>query len=74
MNGAVTSPDDCKACHNLGKFGYCARLRCYCGHPECHAADSYYTLEPLSNIIVSAPDERMAKSWKEREGPTWLDK
>lgn len=24
------------------EFGYCAPARCYCGHPECNAYESYY--------------------------------
>lgn len=25
-------------------YGYCAPARCYCGHPECNAYESYVDL------------------------------
>ena len=64
----------CPTCKNEGERGSCARLRCYCGHVECWAFDSYYKPEAAAGTIIRAPDERMAKSWAEREEPTWLDR
>lgn len=65
---------NCPVCTNAGQQGSCARLRCYCGHSECWAFDSYY--KPVATSLTVAPkaDERMAKSWAEREEPTWLDR
>ena len=65
---------NCPSCVKAGQQGSCARLRCYCGHSECWAFDSYY--KPAATVITAAPkaDERMAKSWAEREEPTWLDR
>ena len=31
----------CKTCFRTGKAIYCAPKACYCGHPDCHAYDSY---------------------------------
>ena len=64
----------CPICKAEGERGSCARLRCYCGHPECWAFDSYYKPEAAAVATVRAPDKRMAQSWAEREEPTWLDR
>lgn len=69
----------CPVCKSKGEQGSCARLRCYCGHQECWAFDSYYDArerkpEPFISAVVRPPDTRMAQSWAEREEPTWLDR
>lgn len=64
----------CAACVANGERGSCARLRCYCGHRECWAFDSYYKPETPAAITVAKADERMARSWAEREESTWLDR
>lgn len=38
MNRVTTN---CPTCVNGGEQGSCARHRCYCGHPDCWAYDSY---------------------------------
>lgn len=65
---------NCPTCTSEGERGSCARLRCYCAHAECWAFDSYQKPEPVAVAIVRAPDARMARSWAEREEPTWLDR
>lgn len=66
---------NCPTCVNQGERGSCARLRCYCGHKECWAYDSYYDARATTTTAaVRKTDERMAKSWAEREEPTWLDR
>jgi hypothetical protein len=64
----------CPACVAAGERGSCARLRCYCGHQACPAFASYYKPEPVAAPVVRQADERMARSWAEREEPTWLDR
>jgi hypothetical protein len=34
----------CSTCEETGRRGYCARGRCYCGHPACHAYDTWIDL------------------------------
>lgn len=64
----------CATCTDLDRRGYCAPLRCYCGHDTCHAAASYETPAPLNVTSIKPPDERLAQSWAQREEPTWLDR
>lgn len=64
----------CQACVDGGVRGSCARYRCYCGHAECWAFDSYYKPKSSAALPTRTPDMRMAKSWAEREEPTWLDR
>jgi hypothetical protein len=65
---------NCAACSDKGNRGSCARYRCYCGHQQCWAFDSYYKPETVSAPAVRKADKRMAQSWAEREEPTWLDR
>ena len=66
---------DCQPCQELYQDSrYCAPLRCYCGHPECPAFGSWEPLREVSVTSIKPADERMAKSWAEREEPTWLDR
>jgi hypothetical protein len=71
MNRITTN---CPACTQTGEQGSCARYRCYCGHAECWAFDSYYKPETPIAPVVRAADKRMAQSWADREEPTWLDR
>lgn len=41
----------CASCDPTGRGRYCARHRCYCGHPDCWAADSYVELPPPGQPI-----------------------
>lgn len=41
----------CPTCTETGRRGYCAPMRCYCGHDTCHAYASWQPREnPLENI------------------------
>lgn len=54
-------------------FGYCAPLRCYCGHEECTSFASYIDRSQIkAEPIVSTTQH--AQSWNNREEATWLDK
>ena len=64
----------CPTCAAGGQMGCCARLRCYCGHKECWAFDSYFKPSPVTITTTLAPDKRVANSWAERDEPTWLDR
>ena len=67
--------DHCAACADSGRNGTCARLRCYCGHQECWAAESFVELGVMRvPANVPAGDARQAQTWANREEPTWLDK
>jgi hypothetical protein len=48
---------NCAACVLDGERGSCARFRCYCGHRECWAFDSYYEPEV---VTAAAYQERKA--------------
>lgn len=41
----------CPTCATVGRRGYCAPSRCYCGHRECHA---YATWVPRIGAIRDA--------------------
>lgn len=57
------SASECPPCAVAGRHGYCARGRCYCGHPECWAYDSW---EPPPELTPVARGKRV----KLREEPT----
>ena len=62
----------CQTCTEEGRKGYCARLRCYCGHEDCHAFQSWH--EPVApDITAKTSNELHATTWADREGPTWID-
>lgn len=44
-----------KSC-TVCEFGYCAPNRCYCGHPECNAYDSYIDIrnQPFPKQVIEA--------------------
>ena len=73
----MTTALHCSSCQTSGRNGYCAPLRCYCGH-ECCPAFPSYSRERYGDIktttAIPANSERMASSWAEREEPTWLDR
>ena len=63
----------CTDCEQAGWPGYCAPLRCYCGHETCHAFASWTPLAPL-NIPISKNTTAHASSWANREeGSSWID-
>ena len=64
----------CHECTETGRKGYRAPLRCYCGHETCAAFASWEPLRTPDLTAIRAADERMAKSWADREEPTWLDR
>ena len=61
----------CSRCAAEGRRGYCAPLRCYCGHPTCHAFASYVEVKPPEMDDVRAAPTSSA--WTNREEPTWID-
>lgn len=62
----------CQTCTANDRKGYCAPLRCYCGHPTCWAFASY--AEPVALQVVAKPSQsRAAASWANREESTWID-
>lgn len=64
----------CTACAEIGRKGYCAPLRCYCGHDSCHAFASWTPL-PVSNITpIAKATAAHTDSWANREESTWIDK
>ena len=64
----------CATCTDSGRKGYCAPLRCYCGHETCHAFASWTPL-PVSNVTpIAKATAAHADSWANREESTWIDK
>lgn len=65
----------CATCTTEGRRGYCAPLRCYCGHDTCHAFASWEPL-PVSNVTpIAKATAAHADSWANREeGSSWIDK
>ena len=64
----------CQTCTEEGRKGYCARLRCYCGHEDCHASASYVEVLPPDVTTIPTSKSRAAELWADREEPTWLDR
>jgi hypothetical protein len=63
----------CAECTTTGRRGYCAPLRCYCGHDTCHAFASWQPRAvPLAN--VQTLPVRASSAWADREESTWIDK
>lgn len=54
MNRVATN---CPAYHQQGEQGSCARYRCYCGHPQCWAYDTWHNTR-------QAPEESKASDFK----------
>lgn len=54
--------------------GYCAPLRCYCGHADCPASASYIPLGQIRSSGPSTNNAQHAKSWADRKEATWLDR
>jgi hypothetical protein len=65
-------PECCAACPGTR---YCAPARCYCGHAECPAFESYYDVRAMPFHETKAEKKRAAQkaSWDSREGETWID-
>ena len=60
----------CQTCTEEGRKGYCAPLRCYCGHEDCHAFQSWH--EPVAPDITLR-EVAKTSAWTNREEPTWID-
>ena len=54
--------------------GYCAPLRCYCGHADCPASASYIPPGQIRSSGPSTNNAQHAKSWADRKEATWLDR
>lgn len=63
----------CANCATDGRRGYCAPLRCYCGHKTCYAFASW---QPLARpfVNVQAITRPRSTAWVDREESTWIDK
>ena len=69
----------CPSCAAVDRRGYCAPLRCYCAHADCHAAASYVPLlapsvTPIRRKRQTASKQRGTSAWDERSGDGWIDK
>ena len=62
----------CATCAADGRKGYCAPLRCYCGHKTCHAFASWAPLAKPN--VTSIPTATTSTTWADREDSTWIDK
>ena len=62
----------CQTCTEEGRKGYCAPLRCYCGHEDCHASASWTPL-PALNVTPIVKNNPTRDSWANREESTWID-
>jgi len=63
----------CTACAEIGRKGYCAPLRCYCGHESCWAFASWEPLPPRG-ALAPTPVTTRRNAWATREESTWIDK
>lgn len=68
-----TPPVHCVTCDPTGRGRYCARLACYCGHPECWAYDSYRKPR-RAQIKTHENTARLRESWANRGEGSWLDR
>ena len=62
----------CATCTEAGRRGYCAPLRCYCGHADCYAFASYVPLVALN--VTPIDHKKRRNDWAQREESTWIDK
>ena len=60
----------CQSCTDANRKGYCAPLRCYCGHESCWAFASY--VEPAAPDL-SVIKQTRPNAWADREESTWID-
>ena len=71
MNDSAWS---CATCANtVGTKRYCAPGRCYCGHPDCHAYDTWVDLATVK-LSDDSPVAAPSRTWDTREESTWIDK
>lgn len=63
----------CQTCATNGRRGYCAPLRCYCGHKTCHAFASWSSLKTPTLTLVGER-KKNTKRWDERGDNSWIDK
>lgn len=63
----------CATCTSDGRHGYCAPLRCYCGHKTCHAHASWEPLPEPADITPPKERNKKRNAWAERTESTWID-
>lgn len=71
------SPSPIKRCPTCTRTrndpAYCAPARCYCGHPDCPAAASYYKPPPITATVTQRTEP---SAWDERDKDSkhgWID-
>ena len=62
---------ECQTCALTNATRYCAPLRCYCGHKDCHAAASFF--EPAPPDLSTLREVPTSTSWANRKDSTWID-
>ena len=66
--------DTCATCADeTGTKRYCALTRCYCGHSDCPAFDSWVDLKAIQHVGDTTSTTR-STAWADREDSTWIDK
>lgn len=57
--------------------GYCAPLRCYCGHSECESyAAGWRDLHAVkidAAALQQKSNDALARAWADRQESSWLD-
>ena len=77
--GVTTPPaqrrhETCATCAEVtGTKRYCAPGRCYCGHEDCPAFDTWIDLKSLPIHDAPTTAKRGRSAWDDREGSTWID-
>lgn len=75
MTADVVTKLECQSCTDAGRKGYCALGRCYCGHGDCRAAESWVPLPALTGTAPAGETTKPTGSaWDNREGATWIDR
>lgn len=66
--------DTCAPCATAtGTKRYCALARCYCGHPECPAFESFIDLDAIPLADAPTRPSSRRSSWDDRKESTWID-
>lgn len=69
-----TASTACDACAVANRAGYCAPLRCYCGHSSCSAYASYArAASPIRGFAKAGKTHQAHSAWDTREEETWID-